>query len=164
MRYTVRNAKMEDLAVIGNIYTYARKFMAENGNPHQWGKTNPPEEVLIEDIRRSVLFVLEEEGDIHGVFYFAQEEDPTYALIEDGSWLSESHYGVIHRIASDGSGGIFSEAVNYCRSLTNHLRIDTHHDNHIMQKVVEKHGFSRRGIIYIADGSPRIAYEWIAQE
>ena len=25
--------------------------------------------------------------------------------------------------------------------------------------VVEKHGFSRRGIIHIADGSPRIAYE-----
>jgi hypothetical protein len=30
-----------------------------------------------------------------------------------------------------------------------------------MQHVVEKHGFSRRGIIYIADGTPRIAYERI---
>jgi hypothetical protein len=30
-----------------------------------------------------------------------------------------------------------------------------------MQHVVEKHGFQRRGIIYIADGTPRIAYEYI---
>ena len=161
MRYTVRNANMEDLPVILDIYAYARSFMAQNGNPNQWGKTNPPKEQLLEDIQRKVLFVLEDESGIHGVFYFAQEEDPTYAVIEDGSWLSDAPYGVIHRIASDGSGGIFSEAVNYCRSHSDHLRIDTHHDNHIMQKVVAKHGFSRRGIIYIADGSPRIAYEWI---
>ena len=164
MEYTVRNANMEDLPVILNIYDHARKFMAETGNPNQWGKTNPPEELLIDDIQRSKLYVLEAKGDIHGVFYFAQEEDPTYAVIENGNWLSDSAYGVIHRIASDGSGGIFSTAVTYCRSASNHLRIDTHQDNHIMQKVVEKHGFSRQGIIYIADGSPRIAYEWIRRE
>jgi hypothetical protein len=30
-----------------------------------------------------------------------------------------------------------------------------------MQHVVEKHGFSRRGIIFLANGDPRIAYEMI---
>ena len=161
MRYTVRTAMKEDLPVILEIYAYARSFMAETGNPNQWGKTNPPEAQLIQDIGRGVLHVLEADARIHGVFYFAQEEDPTYGVIEDGEWLSGEPYGVIHRIASDGSGGIFAAALEYCKLFSDHLRIDTHHDNRIMQHVVQKHGFSRRGIIYIADGSPRIAYEWI---
>ena len=42
-----------------------------------------------------------------------------------------------------------------------HLRIDTNEDNRVMQRTVEKAGFTRRGIIYIADGTPRIAYDLI---
>ncbi len=41
------------------------------------------------------------------------------------------------------------------------FRIDTHNDNKIMQHVIEKNGFIRCGIIYVKDGSPRIAYEKI---
>ena len=40
------------------------------------------------------------------------------------------------------------------------IRVDTHRDNIVMQRLVEKLGFSRRGIIYIADGTERIAYHW----
>ena len=65
---------------------------------------------------------------------------------------------MIHRIAGIG-GGIFTDALDFCRRKTNHIRIDTHHDNKPMQHVVEKAGFSRRGIIYVDDGTPRIAYE-----
>ena len=50
-------------------------------------------------------------------------------------------------------------ALAFCKGIISHIRIDTHQDNKVMQHVVEKHGFRRRGIIYIADGSPRIAYE-----
>ena len=74
-------------------------------------------------------------------------------------WESDAPYGTIHRIASCGRGGVFEACLAYCLGITRHLRIDTHHDNKVMQHVVEKHGFTRRGIIYIADGSPRIAYE-----
>jgi len=42
-----------------------------------------------------------------------------------------------------------------------HVRIDTHADNHVMQHVLAKHGFQRRGIIYLEDGDPRIAFERI---
>ena len=37
--------------------------------------------------------------------------------------------------------------------------IDTHEKNKTMQHVVEKLGFKRCGIIYIEDGTPRIAYQ-----
>lgn len=159
MKYQIRTALTEDLPRIEEIYAYARQFMERTGNPNQWGKKNPPTDVLVEDIDRGYLFVVENETGIHGVFYFLIGEDPTYLRIEDGRWLSDQPYGTIHRIAADGSGGIFKAALDFCRKQISHLRIDTHHDNRVMQHVVEKHGFHRCGIIFISDGSPRIAYE-----
>lgn len=159
MRYAIRPALPEELHIIETIYARARDFMASTGNPNQWGKTDPPHDQLVEDIRRQELYVLADSQGIHGVFYFALGDDPTYATIYEGSWGSAEPYGTIHRIASDGSGGIFGAALGFCKERCSHLRIDTHHDNHVIQHVLEKHGFTRRGIIYIEDGTPRIAYE-----
>lgn len=161
MNYQIRNAQREDLPRIEEIYAYARDFMAANGNPNQWGKTEPPSAQLEKDIENRLLFVVTDESGIHGVFYFYIGKDPTYDVIEDGAWASDRPYGTIHRIAGDGSGGILKAAVDYCGNQIGHLRIDTHHDNGVMQKAVVKQGFVRRGIIYIADGSPRIAYDRI---
>ena len=161
MNERIRNAQKADLPRILEIYDRARRFMAETGNPNQWGKTNPPRETLEKDIEKQDLYVVCRENAICGVFFFSLEPDPTYQVIEEGSWLSDAPYGTIHRIASDGSGGIFGLCLSWCLAQCAHLRIDTHQDNHVMQHVVEKHSFSRRGIIYIADGSPRIAYERI---
>ena len=159
MEYAIRNAQAGDLPRILEIYAHARRFMAETGNPNQWGKTNPPRQTLEADIEQQNLYVVVREQTICGVFFFAMGEDPTYENIYDGAWESNAPYGTIHRVASDGSGGVFGTCLAHCLQITRHLRIDTHHDNKVMQHVVEKHGFSRRGIIYIADGSPRIAYE-----
>jgi len=106
-----------------------------------------------------LLHVIEDEKGIHGVFYFYIGEDPTYGEIEDGAWHYDATYGTIHRIASDGSGGILRTAVDFCAGLIDHIRIDTHHDNLVMQNAVAKLGFERSGIIHLANGSPRIAYE-----
>ena len=46
----------------------------------------------------------------------------------------------------------------HCQS----LRADTHADNKIMQHLLEKNGFTRCGIIHVADGSPRFAYQKLA--
>jgi ribosomal protein S18 acetylase RimI-like enzyme len=91
-------------------------------------------------------------------------EDPTYGYI-DGAWMNDEPYGVIHRIASDGERrGIFKNVLEFCkekmavRNIKN-LRIDTHADNKPMQHLVEKYDFNRCGIIYLGNGSPRIAYQ-----
>lgn len=163
MNYHVRNANKNDLPRIEEIYAFARAFMERTGNPNQWGKTNPPHEWLVDDIRQQLLHVIEDENGIHGVFYFFIGEDPTYGEIEDGYWHYNTTYGTIHRIASDGSGGILRTAVNYCAGLIDHIRIDTHHDNVVMQNAVAKLGFKRSGIIHLANGSPRIAYERVLE-
>ena len=39
------------------------------------------------------------------------------------------------------------------------LRGDTHRENKIMQRVMEKNGLSYRGVIYLEDGGERLAFE-----
>lgn len=172
----IRLAEMADFPQILAVYQKAREFMKENGNPSQWGDTFPREEVLRNDIEeKKHLYVItrgEKDAEmIAGVFALIIGPDPTYAVIEPcagdppentGFWLDESLYGTIHRLASGGrEHGIFAEAIAYSRRQIAHLRIDTHADNLIMQRLIARAGFSRRGIIYTDDGSPRIAYELI---
>ena len=159
----IRKATPADLPAVEAVYALARTFMAQNGNPTQWGTTYPATELLEEDIRLGRLYVDTNESRVCGVFMFTVgEDDPTYAYIEDGAWRDSSPYGVIHRIAADGTTpGVLSRALTFCRERCSHLRIDTHGDNYPMQHLVEKYGFSRRGIIYTDDGSPRLAYDRI---
>lgn len=164
MKYTVRKAAWEDLPRIEAIYAAARQFMADTGNPNQWGKTNPPAEQLKLDIEKGDLYVTADDSGIHGVFYFYIGEDPTYGKMDGGWWRSDTPYGTIHRIAGDGSGGILSAAVNFGKQYIGHLRIDTHEDNRIMQRAIAKQGFQRCGIIHLANGSPRIAYDLLIGE
>lgn len=39
------------------------------------------------------------------------------------------------------------------------MRIDTHERNLIMQHLLEENSYQKCGRIYVADGSPRIAYQ-----
>lgn len=160
-KYEIRRAEPTDLGRILEIYAFARSFMAANGNPTQWGDGYPKREMLEEDMKNRCLYVVTEEEMIRGVFYFVIGDDPTYGRIDGGHWRSDTPYGTVHRIAGDGSGGIFGACLDFCKTQIPHLRIDTHRDNTVMQHVVEKHGFSPRGVIYVADGSPRIAYDRI---
>lgn len=156
-----RRATVADLPDILKIYGHARKFMAETGNPTQWGTHFPPQDLLEEDIEIGHLYVYENEENIHGVFAFILGDDPTYSTIEQGHWLSDAPYGTIHRIASDGSErGFLGKCMEFCTKIIPHIRIDTHENNIIMQKAIMKNGFQKCGIIYTDDGTPRIAYEY----
>jgi RimJ/RimL family protein N-acetyltransferase len=161
---TVRKAKKEDLDVIMAIYEIGRKFMREHGNPTQWAGGYPPREMIVEDIAVGRSIVICEDARICGVFALFDAADPTYLRIDGGAWLNDEPYLTIHRIASDGTTrGVLKCAVDYCKSLSDNVRIDTHEDNHVMQAAVEKNGFKRCGIIYLENGDPRIAYHWSAE-
>ena len=162
----IRHANEKDLSAIMAIYARARGFMAENGNPDQWGPTNwPPEDLIRDDIRQKHSYVCEQNGQIVCVFFYIYGKDiePTYMEIEDGGWISDEAYGVVHRIASSGTvKGVGSFCLNWAFEQCRHLRADTHPDNKIMQNLLEKLGFERRGIIHVVeDNYPRYAYEKI---
>lgn len=161
----IRLAKEGDLPRILEIYAAARRFMRANGNPDQWKDGYPAQEVLEADIAAEKLYVGEEKGVPYGVFFLSEGPDPTYSRIDGEGWRSEAPYGVIHRIASDGTRkGFLHTAVTFAKERFSHLRIDTHKDNLPMQNALAKEGFSRRGTIYLANGDPRLAYDLLGME
>jgi GNAT superfamily N-acetyltransferase len=162
---TIRPTRQEDLPHLLAIYHHARRFMAEHGNPHQWGQNRPSQEQVALDIALGQSYVLEEEGQIEGVFALIFGEDPTYAVIEEGDWLSHGGYATLHRVASAGHrSGVgqrcFAWCKERCRQEGVSLRVDTHRDNLPMQRAILSAGFTYCGIIHTADGSPRLAYEY----
>lgn len=157
----IRNAKLNDLQNILEIYNDARAFMIETGNPTQWNDTYPSYELLSNDIQKEHLFVITQSDEICGVFAFIIGDDSTYKEIK-GKWLSNKIYGTIHRIASkNGTKGIFSECLKYCESNKEiaSLRIDTHNNNCVMKHLIEKSGFTYCGIINEPDCTERVAFE-----
>ena len=162
----IRHSTEQDFDRMMQIYSFARKFMAEHGNPNQWGQTHwPPEALIHNDIQSGKSYVcLNDEGTVIGTFFFnyGQDIEPAYRGITDGSWLDDSAYGVVHRIAGDGSEkGIGSFCINWAfEQCGHHLRIDTHGDNIVMQNLIRKLGFVYCGTIFVEeDDDPRLAYE-----
>ena len=150
----IRKAKPNDLEAILPIYAYARQQMAKNGNPSQWGADKPTLEAIQQDIRQGILFLVESCGQAVGVFAFFLGEEPTYQKIE-GKWLNSLPYGVIHRIASNGGQkGILGKCLQFCGTFTNNIRIDTHEQNFVMRRLLEKNGFQECGTVYVEDNTP----------
>ena len=161
----IRTAVSEDLPALDAVYASARLYMRQHGNAAQWAGGYPQRALLEEDIAlRRLYAVTGGDGLVHGAFMLLTTPDPTYAIIEGGSWRSDAPYAVLHRIASDGAvRGVFNLAVAFARQRCGHLRIDTFRDNHPMQRLILAAGFSYRGIIHLANGDPRLAYDWLAE-
>ena len=79
----------------------------------------------------------------------------------DGEWLDDTlPYHVIHRIASfPDAHGIFKSILDFSFAHESNIRIDTHKDNHIMQHNILKQRFTYCGIIHLASGDERLAYQ-----
>ncbi len=158
----IRNTELSELDCVMEIYDSARMFMRECGNMSQWVNGYPTRALIESDIRNGMSRVCTDcdSGEILAVFCYFYGSDPTYAHIYDGEWLTHSEYGVVHRIASNVRGrGVASFCFEKCLEEAGVLRIDTHADNSVMQHTLIKNGFTRCGVIYIEDGTPRIAFE-----
>lgn len=157
----IRKSKLEDIENIMPIYESAKRFMRKNGNMTQWIGGYPSVEVIKRDIQNGNHYIATTEGGaVAFVFTFIIGDDPTYSVIEDGRWANEKPYGTIHRIASSGkASGSLKKTVDFCFSMIDNLRIDTHADNSPMLNGLKRLGFRRCGIIYTDDGSPRVAFQ-----
>lgn len=183
----IRKTEMSELEILLKLYENARKFMAEHGNEAQWGSTYPERELVEADIRSGCSYVCvddedsegsdgsEDSGNIDGggdsdggenggriaaTFFFSTAHDPCYQSIEGGQWLNDAPYGVVHRITSDGkTRGTASFCLAWALAQCGNLKIDTHRDNHVMQNMLAKNGFTYCGIVHMEDGTERMAYQ-----
>lgn len=166
MTELVRKAAAHDLPELLEIYEEARAFMVQNDNPTQWGKNRyPPAELIEKDIRLSRLYVLERGGRVCGAFVLMAGDEPTYRVIERGAWPNQKPYLTVHRLASrtdeHGVGmAVLAFAAEEAEKAGLALRADTHADNKPVQHLLKKFGFEYCGVIRVANGSERYAYQW----
>ena len=157
---SIRPASRHDIDAIVGIYEASRRYMRATGNLTQWADGYPARADIEADISAGNCYVGEVGGEVVMAFAFIIGDDPTYRIIEQGRWLNDLPYGTIHRLGSNGRcSGVLAACVEFCFGRTDNLRLDTHADNRPMLTAVARLGFTRCGIIYCRDGSPRIAFQ-----
>lgn len=157
----IRKASLADVDRQLRVFDYARSIMRSTGNMDQWTDGYPSRKVVENDIAASNSYVcIDDSEEIVATFCFWQGNDPTYDYIENGQWLNNLPYGVVHRLAGSGKiKGIGTYCLEWCIQQCHNIRVDTHRDNWVMQSVLKKNGYTECGIIYLANGSPRVAFQ-----
>lgn len=161
-----RKTTIEDINNIMNIINEAKEYFKKN-RINQWQDGYPNSDTIYTDIKNNSSYVLESENKILATAMVSFKEDKTYKNIYNGQWLNNGDYAVIHRIAVSekvkGNGiasAIIKEVEGLCKENgVTSIKIDTHKENISMQKLLEKNAFKYCGIIYLEDGSERIAFE-----
>lgn len=158
---TIRPATERDIPAMMALFEEAKGIMRADGNMSQWTGGYPQEEVVLRDISSGHSYIIEDGGVPVGTFAFIPGVEPTYLSIYEGEWLdADAPYATIHRLASTPrSHGVARACFDWCASRCPNLRIDTHRDNSIMRHVVTSWGFLYCGIIYLASGDERLAYQ-----
>ena len=159
---TIRKAELNDLNIILKIFEHARNYMKENNNPNQWGDNHPPASLIEEDIKNSIGYVcLDEENNIVGYFCFYVGIEEDYNQIYEGNWLNDREYAVIHRIATmSNKKGVGGFCMRYCFDKYKNIKIDTSEFNIPMQKLLEREGYKKCGIIKLRrNEEDRIAFQ-----
>lgn len=161
----VRRTREKDIDRVMNIYEIARKFMAENGNPTQWGNSFPELELIENDVKKDG-YVIIEDNQVVGVFVLKENHHELAYDDIDGKWLNDKPYAVIHRCASDGiHKGVGKFLLDWCFNKCDNIRIDTHENNIPMQNLLAKNGYKYCGKIYYTakdygkDYGERLAYQ-----
>lgn len=165
----LRLTQYDDLDAVLEIIEQAKQYFKVNQIP-QWQNGVPSKKTIEEDIASGNGYVLVEEDEIIGICALFFEDDPTYKTIQEGRWLNDYEYVVIHRMAvkqnykGHGYGSNMIEQIEQLakeKGIFN-LRIDTHKDNHSMQRLIAKNKFTYCGIVTINDNgemAERLAYQ-----
>lgn len=165
MEISIRKTLKSDLEILELIFKKAREKMRLSGNPKQWGNSHPTREDLLKDIENGHSYVVIKSSEIIGTFSFFTDKEPTYENIYQGKWLNDEKYVTIHHLASaDRVPSFFKLVIDFVSQFDQDIRIDTHADNKIMLHLLAKYDFTYCGIIYLADGSERLAFQRLRKE
>ena len=157
---TIRKASTDDFTIVSNLIEQGKAKMIKTGNPNQWSANYPAESTIRRDIAQGDCYLLYECGKPIATFVAKAGPEQNYHRIDNGSWLDDQPYYVIHRVASlEGVHGVMADIINYCSAFTSSIRIDTHADNRPMQASLIRLGFVYCGIIYVENGDSRLAFQ-----
>ena len=155
----IRKATTNDLDIIMSMIIEGRKHI-ETYNIPQWINGYPSVDTITEDINLDRGNVLIIDNEIVG-YFVVLNYDPCYDKIE-GKWLNDKPYVAIHRtVTKYFNKGLGTLMFDEIKKQYNHIRVDTHEGNISMNKCLLKNSFKYCGVIYLVDGSPRNAYEFV---
>jgi len=165
----IRKTDRGDAKALMELFDEARGTIAQLGID-QWQKGYPSQNVVDSDIAEGQSYAVMCDGELCGTFALMNEYEPLYDIIHDGEWKTgneNKNYLAIHRVAVSvkmRGKGISTAIIDYAEQralslMRTSLRIDTHEGNVVMRRMLEKHGFLLCGIIHLANGDPRVAYE-----
>lgn len=162
----LRKSNLNDIPHIMGIMRQAQTYMKENGID-QWQNGYPDENTIKDDINNGYGYVLAHEESLMGTAAVIFDGEKTYDKIYDGSWLTSGSYAAVHRVAvssacrNTGAAAVMMECIEkMCLERKVYsMKIDTHEDNLPMRRSLRKCGFQYCGIIYLEDGSRRLAFE-----
>lgn len=160
-----RKSKDKDVTSIMEIISHAQEYFKEK-EIDQWQNNYPNEDTIKNDIKKDASYVLESDGIILATTALFYEKEEPYTKI-DGKWLSEKDYCTIHRLAvkpEEKGKNLASDILMFIEYICieigiKSIKVDTHTQNYSMRRFLEKNDFIYCGIIYLEDGSPRVAYE-----
>ena len=156
----INKATLGDFSIVIGIIEQGKAKMIKSGNLNQWSVNYPALDTVKCDILLGDCYLLFEGDKPIATFVFKSGPEPTYLRIDNGRWLDNQSYYVIHRVASvEGVHGVMADIIKYCSALTSSIRIDTHADNRLMQASLSRLGFVYCGIIYVENGDSRQAYQ-----
>lgn len=162
----LRKAQVDDIPKIMIIIRDAQAFLKQQGID-QWQNNYPNLETISNDVQNDHGYVLIVDNRILAYGAIINGIEPTYAVIEDGAWLNDDPYIVVHRLAVDSAhrgqkiaSCFIAETIKLAKKWgVYNLRIDTHRDNLIMQKMIINNEFNYCGVIYLASKDQRLAYQ-----
>ena len=92
-----------------------------------------------------------------------QSQSKSTETIAHRTWRSDADYHLIHRVAAVSGRGVARVIFEFAAEHADYLRRDTHEDNAPMRCALESFGFRECGTITVANGTERIAYDWIKE-
>lgn len=160
----LRKATMSELPIIWEIIQQAIAQRKQDGSD-QWQNGYPNEQTIYDDIINGYAYVFVQNNVISAYAAIIFDLEPAYQDIK-GSWLTNSDYVVVHRVASSnvvkGKGiatQLFKEIETLCiNQKVYSIKVDTNFDNIPMMKIFDNLNYTYCGEIFFS-GSPRKAYE-----
>lgn len=164
----LRKSTQADVETIMSIIGDAQELLASQGSD-QWQDGYPNTTQIETDIQKNESYVVvDDNGNIMATTMFTFGGEVTYNSIE-GEWITKDpvQYGVIHRLAVSAQHrkkGLAKFVLIECEEMLKErkfdsLRIDTHRMNTGMQHMLLSNGYVYCGVIQLARGSDRLAYE-----
>ena len=161
----IRQATTADIDAIMAAIADAQALLKSCG-VDQWQDGYPTADIILADVAHGESYVAVEDDDIVATAVISFAGEPTYKTIE-GQWLNSNPYAVIHRLAVRNTArgrGYAKRLFDYTEQLCakhkiSDIRVDTHADNRIMQRLLDGLGYKYCGVITLDSGAKRIALQ-----